>query len=102
MATDLSAHTTKEEIGEVEKYNFRTETKGVFKARKGIDAEIINQISDIKEEPDWMREFRLRSLEIFESKPTPKWGGGINLDFQAYRCGVFDQQRCCDRFHQNG
>lgn len=81
MATDLST-TTSEEIGEIEKYNFRTETKGVFKARKGIDAEIVNQISDIKNEPDWMREFRLRSLEIFESKPMPKWGGDIALDFQ--------------------
>ena len=93
MATDLSAQ-TKAEIGEVEKYNFRTETAGVFKARKGIDAEIVNQISDIKEEPDWMREFRLRSLEIFESKPMPKWGGDIDLDFQDifYYLKPTDQQ----------
>ena len=81
MATDLSTQTS-EEIGDIEKYNFRTETTGVFKARKGIDAEIVNQISDIKEEPDWMREFRLKSLAIFESKPTPTWGGDIALDFQ--------------------
>ena len=81
MATDLSAQTN-EQIGEIEKYNFRTETTGVFKARKGVDAEIVNQISDIKQEPDWMREFRLRSLEIFESKPMPTWGGDIAIDFQ--------------------
>ncbi len=81
MATDLTTNAS-EEIGEINKYNFRTETTGVFKARKGLDAEIVNQISDMKNEPDWMRKFRLRSLEIFESKPTPKWGGNIKLDFQ--------------------
>jgi len=72
MATDI---TESAELGEINKYNFRTETTGVFKAQKGINAEIVNQISDIKNEPDWMREFRLKSLEIFESRPMPKWGG---------------------------
>jgi len=52
MATDI---TESAELGEINKYNFRTETKGVFKAQKGINAEIVNQISDIKNEPDWMR-----------------------------------------------
>ena len=69
-------------IGEINKYDFRTETKAVFKARKGIDAEIVRQISDMKDEPEWMLKFRLRSLEIFESKPMPRWGGAIDLDFQ--------------------
>ncbi|MCA9104255.1 MAG: Fe-S cluster assembly protein SufB [Planctomycetales bacterium] len=81
MATDL-AHDSADEIGEINKYNFRTETKGVFKARKGIDADIVRQISEIKGEPEWMLEFRLKSLEIFESKPMPNWGGDINVDFQ--------------------
>ena len=77
MATDSIAT-----IGEINKYDFRTETKAVFKARKGIDAEIVRQISDMKDEPEWMLKFRLRSLEIFESKPMPRWGGAIDLDFQ--------------------
>lgn len=81
MATDLINEST-DEIGEINKYNFRTETKGVFKARKGIDAEIVRQISEIKGEPQWMLDFRLKSLEIFESKSMPNWGGGINVDFQ--------------------
>ncbi|MEE2639320.1 MAG: Fe-S cluster assembly protein SufB [Planctomycetota bacterium] len=77
MATDVN-----EEIGDIQKYDFKTDSEAVFKARKGIDAEIVNQISDMKGEPDWMREFRLHALEVFESKPMPKWGGSINLDFQ--------------------
>ncbi|MCA9127642.1 MAG: Fe-S cluster assembly protein SufB [Planctomycetales bacterium] len=69
-------------IGEINKYDFRTESKAFFKARKGIDAEIVAQISEMKGEPDWMRDFRLKSLDVFFSKPMPKWGGGIDLDFQ--------------------
>src|SRR4029078_1849573 len=67
---------------EINKYDFRTESKAFFKARKGIDPEIVTQISEMKGEPDWMREFRLHSLEIFNSKPMPRWGGKIDLDFQ--------------------
>ncbi len=79
MATDA---VTKPQIGDINKYDFRTESNYVFKARKGLDAEIVNQISEIKGEPDWMRDFRLRSLEIFNSKPMPAWGGDISLNFQ--------------------
>ena len=82
MATDLTTSEPVDAVGEINKYDFQTKTQAVFKARKGIDAEIVNQISDIKDEPDWMREFRLQSLEIFESKPMPQWGGDISIDFQ--------------------
>jgi Fe-S cluster assembly protein SufB len=80
MATDTIQHSAG--IGEINKYDFRTETKGVFKARKGLDAKIVAQISELKSEPAWMRDFRLKSLEIFESKPMPNWGGHIGIDFQ--------------------
>jgi Fe-S cluster assembly protein SufB len=79
MATDMLDQSVPTEIN---KYDFRTESKAFFKARKGIDAEIVRQISDMKGEPDWMRDFRLQSLEIFNSKPMPRWGGKIDLDFQ--------------------
>ena len=46
MATDV---TQSEDIGEINKYDFRTETKAVFKARKGLDREIVGQISEMKE-----------------------------------------------------
>ena len=82
MATDLSTPTDTGVVGEINKYDFVTQTTGVFKARKGLDAEIVAQISEMKNEPERMREFRLESLEIFESKPMPKWGGAINLNFQ--------------------
>ena len=79
MSTDIAAN---DSIGEINKYDFRTESKAVFKARKGVDAEIVNQISEMKNEPDWMRDYRLKALEIFNSKPMPSWGGDIDIDFQ--------------------
>jgi Fe-S cluster assembly protein SufB len=69
-------------IGEINKYDFRTDSPAVFKARRGIDPEIVCQISEMKREPEWMRDFRLKSLEIFNSKPMPEWGGRIGVDFQ--------------------
>jgi Fe-S cluster assembly protein SufB len=80
MATDVVPQ--HDNIGEINKYDFRTESKYVFKARKGLDADIVAQISDMKGEPAWMRDFRLKSLEIFNSKPMPRWGGNIGINFQ--------------------
>jgi len=84
MATDLETMPLEAEevLGEIEKYDFVTQTRGVFKARKGLNEEIVCEISEMKGEPRWMRDFRLKSLKIFESKPVPRWGGNINIDFQ--------------------
>ena len=82
MATDIKTDAFDIAAGEINKYDFRNAEKYIFKARKGVDAEIVNQISEMKNEPAWMRDFRLKSLEIFQSKPTPRWGGKIDLDFQ--------------------
>ena len=81
MATDLQSPTL-DPVGEINKYDFRNEEKYVFKARKGLDARIVAEISEMKREPEWMRDFRLNSLEVFESKPMPRWGGNIGIDFQ--------------------
>ena len=85
MATQVTADPTSvatSPVEDINKYDFRTESEAVFKARKGIDREIVNQISEMKGEPEWMREFRLHALELFEAKPMPKWGGSIDIDFQ--------------------
>jgi Fe-S cluster assembly protein SufB len=81
MATDLSKPRS-DVIGEINKYDFRNAEQYVFKARKGLNRRVVEEISAMKGEPAWMRDFRLRSLEIFESKPLPQWGGSIPIDFQ--------------------
>jgi Fe-S cluster assembly protein SufB len=66
-----------------EKYGFHDEEQSVFKSRRGLDREIVAQISDMKKEPAWMREYRLKALEIFEKKPMPTWGPDLStIDFQ--------------------
>ncbi len=80
MATDAKSHVA---IGDYQ-YGFHDPTdEYVFTSRKGLDAEIVAQISEMKKEPDWMRQFRLDSLAVFDSKPMPDWGGALHeLDFQ--------------------
>jgi Fe-S cluster assembly protein SufB len=65
------------------KYGFKDPDSYVFKSEKGLSKHIVEQISEMKEEPDWMRKFRLRGLEIYESKPVPQWGAdlsGLDMD----------------------
>lgn len=57
-----------------QKYGFHDPEKYIFKARPGLSREIVEEISWMKKEPEWMRIFRLRALDIFYSKPMPTWG----------------------------
>ncbi len=66
------------------KYGFKTPDVHVFQSpRRGLDREIVEQISAMKKEPQWMLDFRLRAYEHFIQRPMPKWGGDLsklNLD----------------------
>lgn len=66
-----------EGIGEY-KYGFHDPDTFVFKSRKGLDREIVEQISFMKGEPQWMLEFRLKALEHFMQRPMPTWGGDLS------------------------
>lgn len=59
------------------KYDFRSESKPVFQAKRGLSEEIVRQISAHKSEPEWMLDFRLEALKVYYSKPMPKWGGDL-------------------------
>ena len=61
------------DLGEY-KYGFRDEEDYVFKSGKGLTRATVEEISEMKGEPDWMREYRLKSLEHFEKRPMPNWG----------------------------
>ena len=66
------------------KYDFKDSTElYVYLSKKGLSKGTVEEISRMKGEPDWMRDFRLRSYEVFLSKPMPKWGGDLSkIDFQ--------------------
>lgn len=64
------------------KYGFSKPQNYSFKAKKGLNKEVIKQISLMKKEPVWMKEFRLKSYEIFKQKKMPNWGADLSkIDF---------------------
>jgi len=69
------------------KFGFHDNHVNIEKFDKGLNADVIRRISDIKGEPKWMLQKRLEALEIFNQKPLPTWGGdmsGINFDDIIY------------------
>ncbi len=71
-----------EGIGEY-KYGFRDPQTYVFRPERGLNRQVVEQISAMKQEPQWMLEFRLKALEHFQQRPMPTWGGdlsSLNLD----------------------
>src|SRR3712207_9307596 len=70
-------------VGEY-KYGFHDDVEAVFKAEKGLNAKVVESISKMKDEPQWMTDFRLRAYDIFQKKELPRWAdNGLELiDFQ--------------------
>ena len=59
-------------------YDFRNEDKDAYKVKEGLNPEIVEQISSEKHDPEWMKEFRMKSLEIFNNSTMPdEWGPSI-------------------------
>src|ERR1700748_1504725 len=65
------------------RYGFHDAENYLYKAPKGLNREIVEKISEFKSEPEWMREFRLKALEHFMSRPQPTWGSPM-LEEVAY------------------
>jgi Fe-S cluster assembly protein SufB len=66
-----------------ERYGFHDAENYLFKAPKGLTRELVEKISEFKDEPEWMREFRLKALDHFEARPMPTWGSPMlaEVDF---------------------
>ena len=60
-----------------QRYGFRDAEHYLYKAPKGINREIVEKISEFKSEPQWMRDFRLKALDHFLSRPQPTWGSPL-------------------------
>ena len=59
-------------------YDIKNKDEYEFKIEKGLTPEIIKEISKQKNEPDWMRDFRLKSLEVYNKLELPTWGPDIS------------------------
>ncbi len=77
------------------KYGFKDPEVHVFKSKKGLDEGIVRQISQMKEEPEWMLNFRLKALEHFQARPVPTWGpdlSTLDLDDIYYYVKPMDEE----------
>lgn len=70
------------DIDNYERYGFHQPEKYLVKMDKGLSRRVVEAISGYKNEPGWMRDFRLRALDIFLRKPMPTWGADLSgVDF---------------------
>jgi FeS assembly protein SufB len=64
------------------RYGWHDEAKPVFEPKKGLSAAVVEEISALKDEPEWMRVLRLKAYRHFERRPMPHWGGNLGvIDF---------------------
>ena len=59
-------------------YDIKNKDNYDFKIKKGLTKEIIEEISKQKNDPDWMRELRLKALEVYEKLELPTWGPDLS------------------------
>ncbi len=83
-----------EGIGEYQ-FGFKDPENYVFKSSKGLSREVVELISSMKGEPQWMLDFRLKALDHFMQRPIPNWGGDLsklNLDDIYYYVKPSDKE----------
>ena len=67
------------------KYGFKDKDVSILKTDIGLNENIVRQISRLKNEPEWMLEYRLKSLKAFQKLPMPSFGPDLSsLDFDSY------------------
>ena len=67
------------------KYGFKDEDVSIVKTPKGLNEDVVREISRLKNEPEWMLEFRLKALKAFNAMPMPKYGPDLSfMDFDSF------------------
>lgn len=81
------------------KYDFKDSTEMyVHLSKKGLTKDTVTEISKMKDEPQWMLDFRLRSYDVFMQKPMPTWGGDLSvIDFQ----NIYYYAKASDKTEKN-
>ena len=81
-------------------YGFHDKDISVFDTGKGLNENVVRQISKIKGEPEWMTEFRVNAFHVFEKMPMPKWGPDLSeidfQDFTYYKKATSDTEKSWD------
>ena len=90
-----------DEIGGEYAYGFKTEVENVFDTGKGLNEDVIRTISKLKNEPDWMLEFRLKSYQSFLKQENPSWGPDLSaIDFDDYTYFIRSSKKTENDWHE--
>ena len=78
----------KSQVADIDRsiYDIRDKEDGAYRMKEGLTPEIIDKLSKEKEDPVWMQQFRLESLQIYNETPVPNWGpslDGLDIDHIA-------------------
>src|SRR5216684_1031614 len=83
MSTQQNETEIIREIRDEYAYGFSVKEDYFFKSGRGLSHELVAAISEHKQEPEWMRKFRLKSLDYFLARPMPNWGADLSgIDFE--------------------
>jgi Fe-S cluster assembly protein SufB len=64
------------------RFDWKDPSHAVFEPKRGLSPAVVEEISGLKSEPDWMRKRRLKALQHFEARPMPWWGADLSdIDF---------------------
>ncbi|WP_371152053.1 Fe-S cluster assembly protein SufB [Buchananella felis] len=75
-------------------YGWHDSDEAGEKARRGLNEDVVRNISGLKNEPEWMLALRLKALRLFEKKPMPRWGGDLSeIDFDNIKYFVRSTER---------
>ncbi|WP_106496783.1 Fe-S cluster assembly protein SufB [Lentibacillus sp. Marseille-P4043] len=68
------------EVPEMEEYQYGFHDKDVsiFRTERGLTPAVVKEISKMKNEPQWMLDYRLKALDHFYKRPMPQWGGDLS------------------------
>lgn len=99
----MNAKKIKKNISEIKdssyKFGFRTDVKPAFATKRGLNKNVVEEISKRKKEPEWMKEFRVRAYEVFLQKPLPTWGADLStIDFDSIQYYVQPQAKVSRRW----
>src|SRR5512132_4357927 len=72
-----------QELSKGYRFDWKDAAHSVFEPKRGLSPAVVEEISSLKSEPDWMRKRRLKALEHFEARPMPWWGADLSdIDFE--------------------
>ncbi len=67
-----------EELSKGYRFGWHDPSNAVFTPKRGLSPQVVEEISALKNEPDWMRRYRLKALKHFENRPMPWWGADLS------------------------